>query len=157
LYDCEFRGEGDGVRAIGDGDLEIAYCEFKGLGYGAFLAGMTFVTVYDCLFELCSYGIALSSTVRATLIGNRMENNYLYGIQVAAVPFDVSHGPLVLVANVIRNSSQWGISFCTNSYPFELTFEGDLKGFGNIIEGRNGYGPLCPTDYEWPEGFLENE
>jgi Right handed beta helix region len=154
IDDCSFRGDRFGVRAGGGGSLEIAQCEFKGLGYGAFLFGMTYVTVYDCLFELCDQGVMLSSTVSATLIGNRMENTSLYGIQVAGVPFDVPHATLVLVENIIRNSTQWGISFCTNTYPFEQTFKGEVKGFGNIIEGGHGYGPLCPTDYEWPEGLF---
>jgi Right handed beta helix region len=154
IEDCVFRGERIGVRAGGDGSLEIAQCEFKGLGYGTFLSGLIFVTIYDCLFELCDQGVMLSSTVSATLIGNRMENTYVYGIQVAAIPFDAPLVPLVLVANVIRNSTQWGISFCTRTYPFELTFKGEVKGYGNIIEGGHGYGPLCPTDYEWPEGLF---
>jgi Right handed beta helix region len=139
--------------AIGDGVLEISHCEFKELG--AFLAGMTFVTIYDCFFEDCSSGIELASTVSATLIENRIENAYL-GIRVADIPFDFPDGPLVLVSNVIRNSKQWGISLCTYNSPFELTFEGSIQGFGNIIEGGHGYGPLCPTDYEWPEGLFSD-
>ena len=154
IDNCNFRGDRLGVRAGGDGSLQIAHCEFKGLGYGAFLFGMTHVTAYDCLFELCDQGVGISSTVSATLIGNRMESMHLSGIQVAGVPFDVAHAPLVLVNNVIRNSTQWGINFCTTMYPFELTFDGEVKGFGNIIEGGHGYGPLCPTDYPWPEGLF---
>jgi nitrous oxidase accessory protein NosD len=155
IDDCIFRGDGFGVRAGGEGSLQMSHCEFKELGYGAFLFGMPYVTVYDCLFELCDQGVMLSSTVSATLIANRMENTRVYGIQVAAIPFDAPLVPLVLVANVIRNSKQWGISFCTYNSPFELTFEGVIEGFGNIIEGGHGYGPLCPTDYEWPEGLFE--
>lgn len=157
IDDCTFRGDGFGVRAGGEGSLQVSRCEFKGLGYGAFLFGMTYVTVYNCLFEVCTVGVMLSSTVSATLVENHMEDTYLYGIQVAGVPFDVPQAPLVLIANTIRNSTQWGISLCTSTDPFELAFEGEVKGFGNIIDGGHGYGPMCPTDYEWPIGFFAED
>ncbi|MBU1049888.1 right-handed parallel beta-helix repeat-containing protein [Candidatus Bipolaricaulota bacterium] len=151
---CAFRGDMSGIKSIGEGSLDIAHCEFKGIGYGAFLMGTTFVTIYDCLFDLCVSGVGMAGTVSATLIKNRIENPVLYGIQAVGVPFDVPYGSLTLVSNTIRNSAQWGISFCNIAAPFKLTFEGVVKGFDNAILGRNGYGPLCPTDYEWPDGLF---
>lgn len=151
---CTFTGRGVGVLTVGDGTVEIVDCGFIGIGTGALLGGATSVLVAGCAFVECHEGISLSSSVKGTIVDNRIDDSRGSGILVGPAPSHVWDGPLVFVSNVIRNSMKWGISLCGISLSEELSFKGLLGGFGNTIEGEDGLGLACPADYEWPDGFF---
>lgn len=158
IEDCTFTGEetaGQGILTLGDGRIEIEDCEFLELATGAILAGMVSARITTSTFEECPSGILISSTVHATLEGNRIRDCYAWGIRIAAVPFDAPAGSLVMVDNVIENRGHLAISLCGVDNPNELTLTGSLEGSGNVIEG--GPASLCPADYEWPAGFFADE
>jgi len=158
IEDCTFTGEetaGQGILSLGDGRIEIEDCEFLELTTGAILAGMVSARITTSTFEECPSSILISSTVHATLEGNRIRDCYAWGIRIAAVPFDAPAGSLVMVDNVIENRGYLAINLCGVDDPNELTLTGSLEGSGNVID----VGPkaLCPADYEWPEGFFADE
>lgn len=158
IEDCTFTGDetaGQGILALGDGRIEIEDCEFLELANGAILAGMVSARISTSTFEECPSSILISSTVHATLEGNRIRDCYAWGIRIAAVPFDAPAGSLVMVDNVIENRSYPAISLCGVDDPNELTLTGSLEGSGNVIDG--GRDLLCPADYDWPEGFFADE
>jgi len=152
LTQCVFEGDRVGLMALGDGTIEVSDCGFKALGTGTLLAGLTSVLVRGCQFLGCYDSIGLASSVKGTLIGNRIEDSHGRGIRVAPAPDPLLDGPLVIVDNVIASCGQWAISLCDVDDPEMLTFAGLLVGSGNAVDG--GADSLCPTDYSWPEGFL---
>ena len=151
IQHCTFTGERDGVLIAGSGTVEIVHCEFLGMGTSASLNGLTSVLVLDCTFRDSHDSIALSSSVKATLIGNQIHGSTGRGIRVGPALYDYFDGPLVLINNVIENSTQWGLSLCHIHDADVLTFTGVLMGFGNVIDNED---LLCPIDYDWPEGFF---
>ncbi|MCK5213250.1 MAG: right-handed parallel beta-helix repeat-containing protein, partial [Dehalococcoidia bacterium] len=158
IEDCTFTGEetaGLGILTLGDGRIEIEDCEFLELATGAILAGMVSARITTSTFEECPSSILISSTVHATLEGNRIRDCYAWGIRIAAVPFDAPAGSLVMIDNVIENNGYLAISLCGVDDPNELTLTGSLEGSGNVIDG--GPKALCPADYQWPEGFFADE
>jgi len=155
LSQCVFEGDRVGVMTSGDGTVEIFDCCFEALGTGTLLAGLTSVLVRGCQFLGCYDSIGLASSVKATVIGNRIEGSHGRGIRVAPAPDPLLDGPLVMVDNVIASCGQWAISLCDLDDPDMLTFAGLLSGSGNAVDG--GADSLCPTDYSWPEGFLATD
>ena len=154
IQSCTFTGERVGVLTVGSGEVEVRSCEFLGMGTSASLNGLTFVLVIDCTFRDCHDSISLSSSVKGLLIGNQINGSTGRGIRVGPAPYDLWDGPLVLIDNVILNSTQWGLSLCDIHDPDVLTFAGSLMGSGNVIDNED---LLCPIDYEWPEGFFADD
>jgi len=154
LDQCSFSGEGIGVLTVGDGVIEVIDCQFHGLGTGALLGGATSVLVSACTFEECHEGISLASSAKGTLVDNCISDSRGSGILVGPAPFHTWDGPMILVSNTIRNSAEWDVSLCGISPVGELSFQGQLHGFGNSITASDEPRRVCPADYEWPEGFF---
>jgi hypothetical protein len=98
-------------------------------------------------------GVALASSASATIEESRFRGCLLNGVRVSRAPLGSVDGALTLDANVFSDGTGWDISLCGLDGAGELQFLGSLSGSGNVVDG--GTERLCPTDYDWPEGFLE--
>jgi len=152
---CTFAGEdrGKGVQLLGDGIVGIDECRFSDLGAGASVGGLVSATIRGSSFRGCYEGVTLASSAIATIEENRFERCYAAGIRVSQAPETSPAGSLVLNGNRFMSGGTWDISLCGFEGTGELQFLGSLSGTGNVVEG--GIERLCPTDYDWPEGFLE--
>jgi len=151
---CTFGGEdrGRGVQLLGDGSVGIDECRFSELGAGTAIGGVVSATIRGSSFEDCYEGVVLASSTTATIEENRFERCYAAGIRVSEAPEASPAGSLVLNGNRFTDGGTWDISLCGFEGTGDLEFSGSLSGTGNVVEG--GVERLCPTDYDWPDGFL---
>jgi len=153
-------GGGTGILILGAGSVDLRSCTFERLATGVISAGLTAMRIHDCSFQDCFDSLVLSGLGETVLIGNRFEGSRNVALRTGWTPQPYPGGlvgSLAFVDNVFLDSARWGIDLCVDvdDGTWRLNYEGTIVGTGNVIEDDGlGYGPYCPSDYAWPDGFF---
>lgn len=138
---------GVGIKFLGRIQALVDGNRIQRVTTGMIVGGQVISAIWGNQISDCWDGLLIGGSVQATVSGNQIFKNHNDGIRLSEIV------TVEIVGNKINNNWGWGLSLWQRPcYDTDARFDGSIKGAHNeIIE--NVKSDLCPADYPWPAGF----
>jgi len=138
-----------GIYTYGNGILRVSETNFYRNGTALYITGDTQFEITNNMFNDNTIAISLARDSTGKIENNditKSRDNGILNNSDSVVEFNNNK-----IYNNVKHGFDLYLSKCTDCGCGGRTFEGTIKGSGNILNEQK---EICPIDYSWPENFF---